>query len=353
LAAALQQDFGITDSSCVALYCPNHVDYLPICLAVSLCGSKLTPINPLYTSIELETVLVKSRSEVLIVHMSKLDVGLQTIKNCPTIRQVIVITDDPGDAVPEGTISLDTFRHHKGSFDKTTERVHSSTDSHPFLLPYSSGTTGMPKGVCLTHENIVANLLQIDQVEKLTFTPGMTLISPLPFFHIYAFTTSLLYCAWKGQTVITMSGRFDLEHFCMLVEKHRPDRAHLVPPIILSLAKHPIVDKYDFSSMKMIVSAAAPLSVDTEKAVKERINVNVKQAWGMSELSPMGTLNSDVNARSGSVGPLAASTVGKVIDENGNSLGPNEVGELLIKGPQVMIGKTNLKLEDSGWLLEY
>ena len=103
------------------------------------------------------------------------------------------------------------------------------------------------------------------------------LISPLPFFHIYGFTVSALYAAWRGQELITMSQRFDLELFCQLVQKYKPQRAHLVPPILLALAKHPIVDQYDLSSLTMIVSAAAPLSKDIEEAVHRRIGAEVKQ----------------------------------------------------------------------------
>jgi len=111
-----------------------------------------------------------------------------------------------------------------------------------------------------------------------------------------------------------MSGRFDLELFCQLVEKHKPQRARLVPPIIIHLAKNPIIEKYDLSSLNMIVSAAAPLSKDVEDTVQKRIGAEVKQAWGMSELSPIGTMTSDFNRKSGSVGPLVSSTFGKVTD---------------------------------------
>ena len=141
----------------------------------------------------------------------------------------------------------------------------------------------------------------------------------------------MLYCAWKGQQVITMSDRFDLETFCRLVQEHRPQRAHLVPPIMVGLAKSPIVDQFDMSSLQMVVSAAAPLCSDIETAVVDRLRCDVKQGWGMSELSPIGTFNSDFNAKKGSVGPLVSSTYGKILDETGNSLPPNESGELLIK----------------------
>jgi 4-coumarate--CoA ligase len=141
----------------------------------------------------------------------------------------------------------------------------------------------------------------------------------------------MLYCSWQGQKVITISGRFDLDNFCRLVEQHKPERAHLVPPILVGLAKSPSVDDYDLSSLQMIISAAAPLSRDIEKAIVKRLDCDVKQGWGMSELSPIGLLNSDFNAKPGSVGPLVPSTYGKIVDEHGKSLPANVSGELLIK----------------------
>jgi long-subunit acyl-CoA synthetase (AMP-forming) len=103
------------------------------------------------------------------------------------------------------------------------------------------------------------------------------------------------------------------------------------------LAKNPLADNYDFSSIKCIVSAAAPLGLAIEDAVKDRLGCQVKQAWGMSELSPIATMNSDFSTKPSSVGPLVSSTYGKIVDENGKSLGPNQNGELCIKGPQVMM----------------
>jgi 4-coumarate--CoA ligase len=346
----------ITEDSTVAMYCPNHVDYLPVALAVSLCGAKMTPINPLYTASELEGVLDLSRSSVLFVHTSRLDVALETAKKSKYVKHVVVITDD-GEAVPEGTINLDSLRHDDGiPMTETIQFQHRETASHPFLLPYSSGTTGLPKGVVLSHSNIVANLLQCDAVEGIGFPPDHKLISPLPFFHIYAFSVSLLYPAWKGNQVITMSKGFDLETFCQLVQEHHPQRAHLVPPILIGLQKHPMIDNFDMSSLRVIISAAAPSSAALEKGVEDRLDCAVKQGWGMSELSPIGTLNADYNIKAGSVGPVIPSTIAKIVDESGKSLGPNEQGELLVKGPQVMMGYLNNQvstsecLSPSGWL---
>ena len=365
VATALRHDFEVPEHGCVAIFSPNHVDYAPIALGVSLTGAKLTPINPHYTTKELSTLLDRSLSSVLFVHHSVLDVALKAVKESDGshLKHIIVMQDDDhhsnSSAERAGTIdfnSISELYNENDAVFRTLEHIHPKTDSHTFLLPYSSGTTGLPKGVCLSHSNLVSNLLQCDEVEGLAFAPDHKLISPLPFFHIYAFTVSLMYAAWKGHTLITMSRRFELERFCQLVEQHRPERAHLVPPILLGLAKHPVVDKYDMSSLRTIISAAAPLGTDTESAVEKRLDCCVKQAWGMSELSPIGTLTSDFNTVRGSIGPLAPSTYAKVIDSNGKSLAPNESGELLIKGPQVMMGylndpdKTDDCLSRSGWL---
>lgn len=242
-----------------------------------------------------------------------------------TLLDIVVIPDAGKDIdLPSGAVDLTCLSGYKHlpNLEASVDGVHHHVKdvNHPWLLPYSSGTTGLPKGVCLSHGNMIANLLQLDEVERMAFPtvrdsifirhiqddthcPVVNwlqehkLICPLPFFHIYGFLASLLYCSWRGQELITTSDRFDLPHFCKLVEDHKPERSHLVPPIILGLAKHPIVDKYNLSSMKMIISAAAPLGKETEVATKKRLGTDVKQAWGMSELSPLGTMNSDWNMK--------------------------------------------------------
>ena len=365
LAGALRHDFGVIDhNTTIALFCPNHVDFAPIILAVALCGAKVTPINPLYKRIELETVLDQSQCSILIAHTSTLDVALDTIKNggnLSTVKHVIVVTDDNNGAsgLPEGTITLNHLRRHADAFDRTIEKVHGNTLTYPLVIPYSSGTTGLPKAICLTHSNIVSNLLQQHIVEGPFIQPNHTIMSPLPFYHMYAFMVSLLYSAWQGLTLVTMSKRFDLKQFCQLVEMHRPERCHLVPPILLRLANDPIVKKYDLSSIQIILSAAAPLSSDIEESVAKRIGeqCRVKQLFGMSELSCTGTICADNDIKRGSVGRLVSSTVGKILDENGNSLPPDESGQLALRGPQVMMGyidnpeKTKECLSENGWLL--
>ena len=169
MAGALKYDLDITEESCVALYCPNHVEYLPVSLAVSLCGAKLTPINPMYKADEIVVILDRSHTSVLVTHKVGLETALEAAKNAKTVKHVVVITDDEDEPVPEGTIHLALLKSCGSPLDGTSHKVHEKVDWHPYLLPYSSGTTGLPKGVVLTHKNIVANLLQCEEVEGLAF----------------------------------------------------------------------------------------------------------------------------------------------------------------------------------------
>lgn len=190
LAATFHKEMNVTEHSCVAVVCPNHVDYLPVALAVSLCGARLTPINPQYTRDEMRVVLDRSRSRVLVVHSSKVDGALQAVRDSHSVKHVVVITDH-GETIPEGTTALDSIRTHPDPFYTTKHAAHANTEHHPVLLPYSSGTTGLPKGVCLTHKNIVANLLQLDEVEGMVFPPDQRLITP---FLSSTFTRSRFRC---------------------------------------------------------------------------------------------------------------------------------------------------------------
>lgn len=231
IASALKTEYQLKPNEAVSIFSPNNVDYLPISLAVGLCGAKVVPINPLYTATELSKLLVPSHAKILFAHAKLLPVALEAVLNAPCVEHIIVIPDVQSDAkIPHGSEHLERLTAYEAS-DKNAQYDAIDVKSHPFLLPYSSGTTGLSKGCMLSHANIVANLLQTDEVERPVFPQHHKLVSPLPFFHIYGLLVSLIYCGWRGQELITMSDRFDLERFCQLVQEHRPERAHLVPPV--------------------------------------------------------------------------------------------------------------------------
>ena len=205
---------------------------------------------------------------------------------------------------------------------------------------------------------MIYNILQAHEIESQFFGPEDVTLSPLPMFHIYAFLVSLHIPIHFGLPLVTMK-RFDLERFCQLVEKYQVTRIHVVPPILLQLNKSPITQQFDLSTLKVAISAAAPLRSDTEAQSRERLGCKVKQLWGMSELSPLGTGNPDdrIKEGKGSVGPPLSCSEAKIVDvTTGKALGPNQEGELCFKGPQVMKGylndpvKTADNLTSDGWL---
>ena len=225
------------------------------------------------------------------------------------------------------------------------------------------------KGVMLSHRNLIANVLQCmpyegdyikPKVKNDWSTRGSVLV-PLPFFHIYGMVAGMCDPLNAGGELILMP-QFDLQKYLEIVQKYRVTRSYVVPPIILALAKHPIVSNYDLKSLECLMSGAAPLGSDVQAMAAKRLNCLVKQAWGMTELSPAGTLTPDhlvkkVEDILGKSGILVAGTEAKIVDPlSGTDLPYDEEGELLIRGPQVMKGyfnnieATNATIRKDGWL---
>ena len=157
------------------------------------------------------------------------------------------------------------------------------------VLPYSSGTTGLPKGVMLTHRHLVANLRQCEGMQGFEcFGERDTVMAVLPFFHIYGMVVIMKLSLGNGSTLVTMP-RFDLMEFLGLIQKHRVTVLPLVPPIVLGLVKHPAVAQFDLSSVRLVFSGAAPLGEETARALIQKLGCPVVQGYGMTEASPVTT----------------------------------------------------------------
>src|SRR5436853_2657107 len=223
-------------------------------------------------------------------------------------------------------------------------------------LPYSSGTTGLAKGVMLTHRNLIANVLQAEQ--RIHLREGERVLGVMPFYHIYGMTVIMNLALHAWATVVTMP-KFELETFLRVMQDYEVARAYVAPPIVVALAKHPLVDKFDLSSVTLVFSGAAPLDDSLAQACGARLNCKVNQGYGMTEASPATHLVSDEIDwnKVGSIGPVVAGTECKVVDiTTGDELGPQSDGEILIRGPQVMKGYLNNPtataqiLDNDGWL---
>src|SRR6266542_6352248 len=335
LAAAGLAARGFQRGDVFAIYCPNLPEYAVAFYAAQLAGGVNTTINPLYTVDELAFQLNDAGVSYLLTIPAFLDKAIQAAAQSG-VREIFVLGEAEG-ATPFAALLRSGRQPPDLAIDPRADLA---------ALPYSSGTTGLPKGVMLSHHNLVANLCQCQPV--LGAASEDVLIAVLPFFHIYG----------QGATLVTMP-RFDLEQFLTLMQDHRVTRAFVVPPIVLALAKHPLVDRFDLSSLNMIVSAAAPLSVDLEEACGKRLGCLIGQGYGLTETSPAlsGHPAEADRIRHGSAGQLLPNTEAKVVDlVTGEDLGRNQTGELCFRGPQLMRGYLNRPEETAqmlpadGWL---
>jgi acyl-CoA synthetase (AMP-forming)/AMP-acid ligase II len=205
-------------------------------------------------------------------------------------------------------------------------------------LPYSSGTTGLSKGVMLTHTNLVSNVLQTSVVHRVG--PGEVVAAVLPFFHIYGMNTIMNHVLWAGGTLVCMN-RFKIDEFLEAMERYRVSRIYAAPPIILALAKEPSVADADLSSVRSLFSGAAPLDPAVAALCAERVGCRVTQGYGLTETSPATHLTPDGagDVPTGSIGFALPDTDCKIVDVATSRPVPiGQAGELWIRGPQVMAG---------------
>lgn len=348
LVAANLSRRGFGKGDVFAIYSPNLPEYAVAFHAVSLIGGISTTANPLYTADELAFQLNDAGAKYLLTIPLFLDKAREAAEKSD-VEEIFVFGEAEG-ATPFASL-LQSGAELPGVDINPNEDV--------VVLPYSSGTTGFPKGVMLTHRNIVANMAQAEGITDFDIvTEEDTVMGVLPFFHIYGLTVILNMSLAQGATIVTMP-RFDLEQFLQLVEKHRVTRVNVVPPILLGLAKHPAVDEYDLSSLKELTSGAAPLGEDLAEAVVARIDSNVIQGYGLTETSPVTHVcpSAPGKIKRASVGPAIPNTEVKIVSTaTGEAAAANERGEVLIRGPQVMKGYLNkpdataATLDDDGWL---
>jgi acyl-CoA synthetase (AMP-forming)/AMP-acid ligase II len=344
VAAGLSER-GFRKGDVLAIFSPNLVEYAISFHAVATLGGIVTTINPLYTADELGHQLKDAGAKYLLTVPQLMEKGLEASRDTK-VQEIFVFGEAPG-ATPFASLLESTGVVPETEINPREDIV---------ALPYSSGTTGVAKGVMLTHYNMVANLYQLEEHD--CTSERDTLIAILPFFHIYGMNVIMNLGLFNGATIVVMP-RFELEQFLNAMQTYKVTRAHLVPPIILALAKHPIIEKYDLSNLELIMSGAAPLGESLTTACCERLHCVIKQGYGLTETSPVTHMCSEnpVEIKNGSIGQCIPNTECKIVSlETGEELGSGQEGEVYIRGPQVMKGYLNRleataqTIDTEGWL---
>lgn len=343
-ATAGLSEHGVQQHDVVALFAPNSIEYVIAFHAIATLGATVSTISPLFKEQELERQLEEHNARFIITVPDLIGLVSTATRNRP-LRDVFVIGE--------------STRHTSFAVLLASGQKLPSVEIDPgndiVALLSSSGTTGMPKGVMLTHRALVSMGLQAGAPHEMCeddVIPGT-----LPLFHAYAVMITLSAALSVGATSVILP-RFDFEQFLRLIQDYRISRVYAVPPILIGLAKQPVVENYDLGSLRAIISAAAPLGADIERAVRDRVGCVVKQLHGLTECVPVFVSPDGIpTSKQGSVGVVAPNTEVRIIDaETGEDCVPGQPGEVLVRGLQMMTGylenpsATAASIDREGWL---
>jgi acyl-CoA synthetase (AMP-forming)/AMP-acid ligase II len=339
---------GFGKGDVFAINCLNTPEYGVAFLAVAQLGGVATMVSPLFNEAELTVQLKDSGAHYLLTDSKSLATAIAAAR-AVNLREVFVLgeSNSADDATSFGDLQKHDGRAPQADINPREDVV---------ALPYSSGTTGLPKGVMLTHYNLVAMLRQLETAAVLH--AGDRVICVVPCYHVYGFHVVMNLGLRVGATVVTLP-RFDLEDFLSALQKYAINIVPVVPPIVLTLARSPLVQGYDLSKLETLHCGAAPLSVEVASAACEKLGVGISYGYGMTELSPLSHLTYPRASehKPASAGYCLPNTTCKIVGiESRTELEPGEEGEVCVRGPQVMKGylrqpgATTELIDSEGWL---
>jgi acyl-CoA synthetase (AMP-forming)/AMP-acid ligase II len=335
---------GVRPGDVLALCAPNCIEFAVAFYAATSAGAIVTTVNPLCTGDEISRQLRQTGARWLVATSGLVEQKLRAVIPGTAVVETFVIGGPAAGTTPFGSLRAAA---------PTPAAAVSAPDVA--LLPTSSGTTGLPKSVELTHRNLVASLCQTRLVHQVT--ENDVVIAALPLFHIYGLQITLNLPLLAGATVVILP-RFELEAFLRAVQDHGITRAEVVPPVVLGLVTAGVVDDYDLSTLRLLTSAAAPLGADLARACARRLGCRVKQAYGMTEVSGGTHIAPDAGPdRPESVGPALPGVECRIVDpRTGADLRPGEPGELLVRTAGAMRGylgdpgATEATIDPGGWV---
>ena len=351
--AAGLASMGVAKGDRVGVLSPNCAEFVIAFYGVIKAGAVVSTINTGYREHEIAHQVNDSGTETLVVHPDVLQTAQLARDEAKGLQRLIVINETSDDPA--------SFWGLIERSPRTPPQIVIDAKNDLAALPYSSGTTGLSKGVMLTHFNLTANLKQfLDRPgEDSSLREDEVLLVHLPLFHIYGLQLLMNATIAIGGTQVMM-GRFDMELLLRLLSDHGVTQLYTVPPVGLGLTQYPGVSNYNLSSLRLAVLAAAPTSAEMQSKVQEALGIPVTQGYGMTKLSPVANVDfmEPERIRLGSVGPALADTEEKVVDleKSTMELAPGEMGELLVRGPLVMKGYFNNAqatadtITEDGWL---
>ena len=368
--AAYLIDLGIEKGDRVAISLPNCPQFVISYFGILLAGGIIVPTNPTYTDRELEYQMKDSGSK-MIVTLDILFPRAAKIAPNTNIQHIIVTAISDYLPFPKNLVypfiqkkqyGIVVRVEHAGNHHLFKEimkyelpnEITDSTESENdiALLQYTGGTTGFPKGVMLTHRNLVANT-KMCQVWLVKNKEGQErILGVIPFFHVYGMTTVLLLSILDISTMILLP-KFDIETTLKTIHKQKPTLFPGAPTIYIGLINHSDIKKYNLSSINACLSGSAPLPIEVQERFEEITGGKLVEGYGLSETSPVTTANfiwSGPRVK-GSIGvPFPDTDVAILSLDTGEPLEPNEIGEIVIKGPQVMKGYWNQPEETEKYL---
>ncbi|KAL8961082.1 MAG: hypothetical protein Q9193_002312 [Seirophora villosa] len=369
---------GIREGEVILVHSTNHVLLPVIYLAIIANGRIFSGANPAYTASELRYQLKDTGARLLLAHPSLLATACDAAAQVglPSDRVLLFSEKEnaPVNGITDWHVVLggdDAVESHQWR-DMTEEEATQTVAA----INYSSGTTGLPKGVCVSHYNLIANVAQIAYMKKLDKTwdaaserwigkqarPVNTcphyadvILGFLPLYHAYGQLYTCLVAPTLGAPVYMMK-QFDFKDMLRYVERYKITRLHIAPPVMVLLGKRPETFHYDLSSLKDITCGAAPLSRELQLDVAQKLNVSIKQGWGMTEAT-CGGLNTETDEKiTGSVGVLFPKIEGKLVGDDGREVTDGQPGEFWLRGPNVTLGywknekATRETFTAEGWL---
>lgn len=336
---------GLRKKDVFAVYAPNLPEYVLAFHAVSSLGAITTMAPPLFNAEELRNQLLDSGAKFLLT-IPQLMANAREAAQASDIEKIFVIGDAEG-AVPFASLLGDDAPHVS---------VEIAPPKDIAVLPYSSGTTGFPKGVMLTHRNLVAMLCQLRATESLAMHD--TLICVVPMYHLYGLHVVVNQGLSQGATIV-MLPRYEIEQFLQTLEHYEVTIAPLVPPLVLALARAPEVNNHNLARLSLIHCGAAPLADDVARDCTARLGCEIRYGYGLTEVSPLShaSLANSQKQKPGSVGYCLPNTECRIVDHSsGAELGADQQGEICVRGPQVMKGywgnpaATAEMIDAEGWL---